>query len=343
MVGITGLSIAGWAYACTKGHALTASAIFGGIVSLAYVKAPSRKFPTSEKITEGIDLKGKVAVVTGATSGIGVETARVLALRGAHVYIAARSESKLTATQKELVAKVPDGRIDVVLCDLGDLESVKHCAKTILASEDKIDILINNAGIMAVPTHTETKQGLEAQVGVCHVGHFYLTKLLLPAIKAAKGRVVCLSSSGHLQHDLKACLASPTLDTVPYEGWKAYGNAKGCNILHAKALSEKFRASGLTAYSVMPGGIHTGLQGHVDWYKMLQWYIVTPFFFKSIEQGAATTLLCATSKDVQNGEYHDNCAAAPRALEKVLGKAGKDAPDRLWEVSDKILKDLGFD
>ncbi|CAB9531707.1 Short-chain dehydrogenase TIC 32, chloroplastic [Seminavis robusta] len=345
ITGVAGASVAGWVVACAKGHALTATAVLGSLLGLAYIRAPSRTFPTGEAVTESVDLTGKVALVTGATSGIGVETARVLALRGAHVYLAARNPTKLDATQKQLLAELPSTcKIDIVTCDLGDLQSVKHCAKTVLASQDTIDIVINNAGIMALPTRTDTKQGLESQVGVCHVGHFYLTKLLLPAIQKAQGRIVCLSSSGHANHDIKKCLSSPKLETDPYDGWVAYGNAKASNLLNAKALSTKI--DNVTAYSVQPGGIFTGLQGNVDWYTRLQFSVVAPFFFKSVPQGAATTLLCATSNDpekVVNGEYHDNCQADKTALEKVMEAAGKDVPDQLWEATEKLLKDLGFD
>lgn len=369
ITGIAFITIGSWAFACIKGYPIIATSILGTTLGLAYLNAPSRFYPTSEQITENVDLTGKVAVVTGATSGIGIETARVLVLRGAHVFIAARNPKKLEATRLELISNLPsscyyEDRIHILPCDLEDLQSVKHAAKSILSSpitkmsdnnKQKLDILINNAGIMAVPSRTETKQGLESQVGVNHVGHFYLTKLLLPAIQNSEdGRIVCLSSSAHAYHDITNLLSSSSskLETDPYDHWVAYGNSKCANMLHAKALTNTKYNGGsnnnnITAYSVNPGGIHTGLQVHVGWYIMFQWAIVTPFFFKSIPQGAATTLLCATSKKdktkVVSGEYHDNCMANPMALEKVLDVVGKDAPDRLWEVTEKILKDAGFD
>lgn len=174
-----------------------------------------------------------VALVTGATSGIGTETVRVLALRGAHVYLAGRSASKLASTKASLLADLPAGtKLSTIVCDLMDLTSVAATAAEFLKSEKSLDLLILNAGIMAVPTRTATVQGLEAQVGVCHVAHTLLTQQLLPALKAASTppRVVVLSSSAHTGHELPACLTtSSRFETEPYDPWTAYGNAKAAN------------------------------------------------------------------------------------------------------------------
>ena len=176
---------------------------------------------------------------------------------------------------------------------------------------------------MAIPTCTETKQGLESQVGVYHIGHFYLTKLLLPAIQKADGRIVCLNRSVHLQHDIQTCLIPSTLDTDPYHKWTAYGNTKACNMLHAKALNS---LPDITAYLVMPGSIHTGLQGPVDWYTKFQWAIVTPFFFKSIAQGAATST--AKLDKLPNGEYYNNCTRGEKALNRIQGTVAYLRPSK---------------
>eukprot|EP00980_Cylindrotheca_fusiformis_P001077 scaffold302_cov106-Cylindrotheca_fusiformis.AAC.2 len=359
-------SVAGWAYMCTKGQrsAMISTGVFVSLYGILYMVAPSRRFPTGEDVTEGIDLTGRIAIVTGATSGIGIDTARVLALRGAHVYLAARNEQKLKDTKDQLVQQVQQGlvnsgktqlrvQIDTLVCDLNDLESVRSCASAFLKKHDTLNILINNAGIMALPKRSETKQGLESQVGVCHVAHFYLTKLLLPALQRAKGgdgRVVCLSSTGHRSHEFDKCLESEQLDTDPYEGWKAYGNAKVANILHAKALANK-EGNKVKAYSVMPGGIMTSLQVHVAWWVWIKYMIANPLFFKTTNQGAATTLVCAThtanaSKSSivapQLGEYHDNCKPVPSILKSVLKQLGEDAPERTWDATEKLLEQLGF-
>lgn len=335
-------TVAGWVYTCTRGKksALVSSGLMVGVYGTLYVIAPARKFPTSEEVTEGVDLKGKVAVVTGATSGIGIETVRVLAERGAHVYLAARNELKLEVTMESLKSNNPDLKLDILVCDLSDLDSVKACAATFLKQNDSLDLLINNAGIMAVQTREETKQGLESQVGVCHVGHFYLTKLLLSAIQKAKAsRVVCLSSSAHAYHQFDRCLNTEKLETDPYDPWVAYGNAKVANLLHAKALTAK----GVDAYSVMPGGIMTGLQSNVTWWTYIKFSILSPLFFKNVNQGAATSLLCATSAEVpEQGEYHDNCKPSTKALATVLEKVGSDAPIKLWNVTEALLQTLGY-
>eukprot|EP00656_Telonema_subtile_P029919 TRINITY_DN32970_c0_g1_i1.p1 TRINITY_DN32970_c0_g1~~TRINITY_DN32970_c0_g1_i1.p1 ORF type:complete len:216 (-),score=57.90 TRINITY_DN32970_c0_g1_i1:110-757(-) len=211
-----------------------------------------------------------------------------------------------------------------------------------------LHLLVNNAGIMALPTRESTAQGLEQQVGVCHVAHFLLTKTLLPAIQAARDgsyrpRVVCLSSVAYKRHGGVNWVAHPKLETEPYREWTAYGNAKLGNLLMARELDRKYSSEGVDAFSVMPGGIHTGLQGHVDIWTKLKWLVVTPFFFKSVSQGAATTLLCATSPTVQahGGQYFDNCAVTTvvATLEKELGSG---VGGRCWDATERLLAELGF-
>merc|ERR1712048_826325 len=132
---------------------------------------------------------------------------------------------------------------------------------------------------MALPQRSATKQGLEQQVGVNHVGHFYLVQLLLPALGQAEySRVVMLSSSAHRMFD-SAYLQEPQLETKPYEAWTAYGNSKVSNCLFAKEFNSRYQSKGITAYSLNPGGIHTGLQGNVDRTIALAWLILTPFVF----------------------------------------------------------------
>jgi NAD(P)-dependent dehydrogenase (short-subunit alcohol dehydrogenase family) len=331
--------------ATIKGHGIAAWSTLAALTSAAYMMAPRRTFPTAEAVCPDTVTK-KIVIVTGATSGIGVDTAGVLYQKGAIVYIAARNPSKLEEI-KDLISRKYDsktkGSIHTLICDLSDLDSVKQCAEVFLKSEHQLDILINNAGIMALPQRVATKQGLESQVGVCHVGHFYLTQLLLPTITKSHGRVVCVSSVAHRRHQMKQLLATTTpqpLETVPYDPWVAYGNAKCCNMLFAQGLH---RRCGLVAFSVMPGGIHTGLQTHVSVWTMFRWMIVTPFFFKSTSQGAATSIVCATSPDVMehSGQYFENCKVTD-ALSKVESEVGVDAADKLWIQTEDVLKQLGY-
>jgi NAD(P)-dependent dehydrogenase (short-subunit alcohol dehydrogenase family) len=347
---LIGFTIFSW-YA---GYGPYVTAIVVVLVSYAYMKAPRRSYPTAAKIAETANLRGKVALVTGSTSGIGVETARVLALGGAHVYIVARNPKKLETTKAELLKSLPQGsQISTLTCDLADLKSVKACAETFLKQESELHILINNAGIMALPERTPTKQNLESQVGVCHVGHFYLTKLLLPVLEKAAtkelpARVVALSSVAHRNHNIAQLLTtSPQLETTPYDADVGYGNAKACNLLFAHEFHKKhYDTKSIAAFSVMPGGIFTGLQGHVHPWKMFKWTVMGPFFFKSIEQGAATSMVCALTADpdADGGEYFDNCKVVTGACAKVSSEAGgnEDAGARLWEITEKLLSNLGF-
>ena len=223
---IAGIAITigiGYGVAIYIGYGIHATIALSSLFTLMYIKAPARSFPTGEDITHGINLNGKVALVTGGTSGIGVDTCRILALRGAHVYIVARNMKKLEETKRDIETALRNesknvvvGKISIIQCDLNDLQSVQYCAKTYLKTESKLDILINNAGIMAVPTRQATKQGnLEQQMGICHVGHFYLTELLLPALEKAAtassqtnspSRIICLSSTAHRYHQMEECL-----------------------------------------------------------------------------------------------------------------------------------------
>jgi NAD(P)-dependent dehydrogenase (short-subunit alcohol dehydrogenase family) len=338
----------------TFGIAILATIMGYGVVAIStwmvlyitvYMMAPRRTFPTAEAVCPDTVAK-KIVIVTGATSGIGVDTAGVLYQKGATVYIAARNPSKLEETKDLILKKYNSktkGTIHTLICDLSDLDSVKQCAEVFLKSEHQLDILINNAGIMALPQRVPTKQGLESQVGVCHVGHFYLTQLLLSTIRKSHGRVVCVSSSAHQGHQMKRMLATTTpqpLETVPYDSWVAYGNAKCCNILFAQGLH---RRCGIVAVSLMPGGIHTALQAHVPFWTMLKWIIVTPLFFKSTAQGAATSILCATSPDVveHSGQYFEDCKVTD-AWSKVETQVGPDAVEELWTQTESVIKKLGY-
>jgi NAD(P)-dependent dehydrogenase (short-subunit alcohol dehydrogenase family) len=348
-------AIGGWLLGSVKGHAAVSTAIFGTTTAILYLLAPARKFPTAEQVASGTDLTGQVALVTGATSGIGVETARVLALQGARVYLAGRSPSKLQAVLQDVQKNLPEDKATLVStleCDLNDLDSVRRGAREFLKEQSKLHLLVTNAGVMALPQRQATAQGLEQQVGICHVGHFYLAQLLLPALQAAGkdksgARVVALSSSAHSYHEISKCIADPKLDTVPYDPWTAYGNAKCANLLFAKGVNDRFAAShNIHAFSVMPGGIFTGLQGHVGWHSRLNYFFISPFFFKTIPQGAATTVYCATAPldQLAPGEYHDDCTPKPAALQKVLEYAS-DRPnvvDDLWTATERLIKSLGF-
>lgn len=323
------------AAASFMGYGLHFQALMMFLWAAAWAFAPSRSFPTGEKVTQDLDLSGKTAYITGPTSGIGTETARVLCLRGARVILASRSEGKLKKTKAEIEKSVSGAKVSILVVNLGDQESIRQSVKKLEEMNvSKIDILINNAGIMALPERRATAQGLEMQMGVNHVGHFLLTTLLTPLLKSASpSRVVCLSSLAHYYHDGKF-FSHPKLECEPYNNWVAYGNSKMANIMFAKEYHRRRNDDGISAFSVHPGGIFTGLQGDVEPTTFLKWLVVAPFFFKSIAQGCGTTLHCATKPGIENsgGQYFDDCKPAARKRSCTEEEAMK-----LWEITEKLV------
>jgi NAD(P)-dependent dehydrogenase (short-subunit alcohol dehydrogenase family) len=304
--------------------------------------------PKSEPsdILAGKDLTGKVAVVTGGYSGIGLETTRALAAAGAKVYVPVRNLDKAAET----LATIKRGEVIPLPMDLGDFASIRRFVAEMLENESQIDLLINNAGIMACP-EASIEGGWESQFGVNHLGHFLLTKGLLSALLAADApRVVCLSSIGHRRGGVN--FDDINFETTPYEKWTAYAQAKTANALFALGLDMKYADQGLRAFSVHPGGIMTPLQRHLDNEEMiaLGWLDesgnlseLAASLFKSTAQGCTTTLWAATSEmlDGKGGLYCEDCDVADLADEdtpRYFGVA-RWAVDpalaiKLWELSE---------
>ena len=256
---------------------------------------------TTDEVLRGVDLTGRLAVVTGGTSGLGEETARALASAGATVVLTARDADKGAATVAALREKVPAGDFTAGVLDLTSLAAVREFAAWFLARHDRIDLLVNNAGVMATP-FARTADGFELQFGTNHLGHFLLTALLAPAIvRGAPARVVNLSSGGHVASDV--LWDDPNYRTTEdtYEPWKAYGQSKTANALFARQLDTLGQAKGIRAFSLHPGKIYTPLQRHLSMGEMTAqgWInekgeVVDPTF-KTVPQGAATTVWAATS------------------------------------------------
>lgn len=294
------------------------------------------------------DLSDKVAVVTGGYSGIGLETSKALAAAGATVYVPVRTPGKA----EEALAQVPGVTIDAM--DLADLNSVKKYAESLQKQVSKIDLLINNAGIMACP-ETRVGNGWESQFAVNHLGHFVLTMDLLPQLLAADSpRVVCLSSIAHRRSDV--LWDDIHFNNGVYEKWTAYAQAKTANALFARGLDLKFGGEGLKALSVHPGGILTPLQRHLGNEEMqaLGWTDAegnlseqAAAMFKSPTQGCSTSLWAATSEllDDVGGVYCEDCdvaniatAESPRFFDVAPWAASDEGAERLWEVTEKMLK-----
>lgn len=301
-----------------------------------------------EEVLAGIDLTGKVAVVTGGYSGIGLETTRALAAAGVRVYVPVRNPEKARETLQDMPGDVRTGAMD-----LADIQSVRNYAEGIAGQESRLDLLINNAGIMACP-ETRVGNNWEAQFAVNHLGHFALTNALLPQLLNAGGaRVVELSSIGHKRSDI-LWDDIHFLDS-PYEKWQAYGQSKTANALFALALDIKMADQGIRAFSVHPGGIITPLQRHLPKEEMqeLGWLDENgelseqaAALFKSPSQGCTTTLWAATSKDLEGmgGLYCEDCDIAqlagpdsPSYMHVAEWATNPDSALRLWEISEDML------
>lgn len=305
---------------------------------------------TAKEVIEGIDLKGKNAIVTGGYSGIGLETVRALASAGARVTVPAR-RPELAA---EALASVA-GDIEIAPMDLSDLASVRGFADHYAGTGRALHLLINNAGIMACPL-ARVGKGWESQFGTNHLGHMALAMKLAPQLQAAEGaRIVALSSIGHARSDV--IWDDPHYTTRPYDKWEAYGQSKTANALFALGVDLLGRDIGVRAFSVHPGGIFTPLQRHLPDEEMvaLGWKnadgTIPPAVqasFKTPEQGASTTVWAATSPKLagKGGVYCENCDVAKLAgpdsqrWEHARDWVCDDArAEKLWAMSEKILAD----
>jgi NAD(P)-dependent dehydrogenase (short-subunit alcohol dehydrogenase family) len=298
---------------------------------------------TATEVLEGIDLSGKLAIVTGGYSGLGLETVRALAGAGAQVIVPARRR----AHAEEVLAGID--RVEVDQLDLGDLDSVQAFAQRVLDSGRGVDILINNAAIMACP-ETRVGPGWEAQFATNHLGHFALANRLWTALAADAGaRVVALSSTGH---KLSPIRFDDLMFETGYDKWQAYGQAKTANSLFAVQLDALGQDAGVRAFAAHPGGIMTPLQRHLSHEEMRAsgWLDEdgTPDErFKTPEQGASTSTWAATAPALtgMGGVYCENCNIAeptdvgsPTArIQGVDAHAiDHDAAARLWTVSAEL-------
>jgi len=292
---------------------------------------------TAVQALRGQRLEGLTAVVTGASSGLGVETARALAFAGADVVLACRSVASGEQVAAKLRAELPQdaGRLEVAALDLADLDSVHAFIEGFLASGRRLDLLINNAGVMARPL-TLTAQGIESQLATNHLGHFALTRGLLPVL-SAKARVVTVASSVHTRGKAKNVLETLTTDRAfrarRYSRYGSYDDSKLANVLFTRGLARRL-APGQSAYSVHPGVIGTNLARSMGVMgKVFAFFL--KLFSKSAAQGAATSVFAATAPELagQSGTYLVNCAVASSSTE------GQDPEiaERLWDASEQLV------
>ncbi|MDV9172829.1 SDR family NAD(P)-dependent oxidoreductase [Streptomyces sp. W16] len=302
---------------------------------------------TAAEVIDGVDLHGRRAVVTGASSGIGVETARALAAAGADVTLAVRNTDAGARVAERLEKELPpgSGQLAVGRLDLADRSTI---SAFVAAWQGPLHILVNNAGVMATPELTRTPEGREWQFGVNHLGHFALATGLHPALAAADGaRVMSVSSIGHL-------FSPVVFDDLdyrfrPYDPWTSYGQSKTANALFAVGAAERWADDGITANALMPGNIaDTSLARHMDMDQVAAFMASGELALppqKTVEQGAATSVLLAASPTVEGvtGGYFEDCARSEPVTQRAGAVAGvapyaldRENAARLWTVSEDL-------
>ncbi|XP_021750742.1 short-chain dehydrogenase TIC 32, chloroplastic-like [Chenopodium quinoa] len=297
---------------------------------------------TAEQVTEGIDASNLTAIVTGGASGIGLETARVLALRNAHVIIAARNMNAANEAKEMILKDNKSARIDVLKLDLSSLTSVRECANKFLALNLPLNILINNAGIMFCPFQL-SEDGVELQFATNHLGHFLFTNLLLDKMKQTakatgiEGRIVNLSSIAHLHTYPGGIRFDKINDEDGYSDKRAYGQSKLANVLHANELSRRLKAEGanITVNSLHPGLIMTNLMRHSYFLMRFLNLLTGLLLWKNVPQGASTTCYVALHPQLkgETGKYYVDCnELEPYALAK-----DEELAKKLWEFSENLV------
>ncbi|KAJ6030965.1 uncharacterized protein N7446_007608 [Penicillium canescens] len=279
---------------------------------------PGDARPTALQIVEDEGLIGKLAgkvfLISGCSSGLGVETAKALATTGATLYLTARN---IPAAEAALVGILKPGQVEIIEMDLSSLAGVRAGAERFLAKSTQLNVLICNAGVMAIADLTTTVDGFETQFAVNHLGHFLLFQLLKDTLLASSSpnyssRVVAVSSSGHRGGGIRLDDYSYTKRPDEYNMWGAYAQSKTANIYMTNEIERRFGSQGLHATSLMPGAISTGIQRYLPSEEAAEYARSTWKTMKSPAQGAATTVLAAIAKEFENkgGVYLENCEVA---------------------------------
>lgn len=308
---------------------------------------------TTDEVLAGIDLTGKVAAVTGGSGGLGLETSRALAAHGAHVVLAARDSAKLEAAVSMIRDEHSDASLSTIVLDLANIESCRSAAGQLLDSHDRLDLLINNAGVMCTP-FGRTADGFETQLGVNHLGHMAWTMPLIELLTEssqddAPSRVINLSSAGHRFGGFD--LDDLNFETREYGPWEGYGQSKTANVLFSVELERRFGAAGVRSVAVHPGGIHTDLGRYMtaeirsEMGERIKQSNPGGVEWKSIPQGAATTVWAATTPDLAStgGVYCEDCSVAeiidePDSPVGVRSYAvDPQKASALWELSEQML------
>ncbi|KAK0596275.1 hypothetical protein LWI29_014281 [Acer saccharum] len=297
---------------------------------------------TAEEVSHGINGTGLTAVVTGASSGIGTETARVLALRGVHVIMAVRNMAAGRDIKDAIIKEIPGAKVDVMELDLTSMASVRQFASDFNSQGLPLNLLINNAGVMATPFML-SKDNIEVQFATNHIGHFLLTSLLLDTMKktarecSREGRIVNVSSEGHRFSYREGIRFDKINDQSGYSGFGAYGQSKLANILHANELARQFKEAevNITANSLHPGAIVTNLTRHNSMIDGLT-RLIGRFMLKNVQQGAATTCYVALHPQVNgiSGEYFSDSNLSKANAQATNVELAK----KLWDFSRDLVK-----
>ena len=288
------------------------------------------------------DQSGKIAVITGANSGLGFEASRELARKGATVVMAVRNVEKGEAAVERITADIHNATLEVRKLDLSSLDSVRAFAARVRGEHDRVDILLNNAGLMATPAG-QTKDGFETQVGTNHLGHFVLTEELMPALEAADAaRVVTVTSGARLQGH--ALTEARTQVSDDYDPWRAYGDSKLANYQFAIELARRLEAAGSSVASLVahPGLSHTNLQvataaGGGTGISGRFWKVTARFVGMSALGGALPVLRAATDPDAANSEFYGprwSMRGAPVRLGSDEKRSSMDETSRMWDISE---------
>jgi NAD(P)-dependent dehydrogenase (short-subunit alcohol dehydrogenase family) len=312
---------------------------------------------TTDEVLSGVNLQGKRILVTGVSAGLGVETARSLAAHGASVVGAVRdlAKAKEVTTQIQRDAKENGGSFELVELDLADLKSVGACADALVAKGKPFDVVIANAGVMAIP-FGHTADGFETQFGTNHLGHFVLVNRIVSLMRPGS-RLINLTSAGHRFSNVD--LDDPNFERTPYEPFVAYGRSKTANILFAVAFDERNRERGVRAAAVHPGGIHTELARHLDPARFqssieqinqqLAKEGKPPFQWKTIAQGAATSVWAGVvaPADEIGGQYCENCHVGQVVADDVIITVASEGvrgyaldstnAEALWKKSEEMV------
>ena len=310
----------------------TMAAVILGSAAALYV---SLEYFRGGKCTSKASMKGKTCIITGCNTGIGKETARDLSCRGAKVIMACRNLDLAEASAQE-IRKTSIGEIIVKKLDLADMASIRAFAEEINTTEERLDVLINNAGVISTREKIHTADGFESTIGVNHLGHFLLTNLLLDKLRNSKpARIVNVSSGAHYggQIDL-----TDLNWATKWQPRKAYGQSKLANVLFSRQLAKIVDKNEVCVYSLHPGVVRTeifrDIEASIGVFKYLMWGLLWPFTKNPI-QGAQTTIHCAVAEELEGetGLYYSDCApkeAAPQAQDDEMA-------EKLWDLSMKFV------